>query len=1005
MRYLIYIILLIGAALPLFGQTNEIKTELPCQTCHTGGNWQENTGGTFDHNTTSFALLGTHGDLACTQCHGGSTLMEKHDFGRLEAECAFCHEDVHNDEWGSDCEQCHSPETWVLDTQQQNHDLTRFPLQGPHRSLNCESCHVSTSNSGQSLPVDCWGCHAQNYRTSVSPDHETLVLETDCETCHQPESSQWSQSSFDHGQAGWSLIGMHAEADCSTCHTQAANGTPKDCRSCHLSDYNSSGDPAHAEMGFPTNCSQCHTSFNWNSSFIHDRTGFDLRGAHTDLNCFECHAGGQFDDTPESCAGCHTSDYEQTDAPAHNDADFDLDCDDCHTESSWTPTLWLHDIDTEYALTGAHLDVDCVDCHRQAPYSEQPNSCYDCHQTDYEQTFEPNHIEGNIPQTCEVCHTTTDWQTEEIDHSVTEFPLVGAHEVVDCETCHAESYDLEFTCDACHRSNYDKTSRGRGPDHDLFNFPFECEDCHGQFDWSPANFDHDPALTDFEIRGAHLNLLPNDCESCHEEAQWSDIPVDCQNCHQNDFANTETPDHGSVGFPENLCESCHNEEAWDPSIFDHELDINSCATCHLVNYNGADNPVHEEAGFDTECEVCHTSTAWVPGIWDHGSETDFDPQGAHVEIDCNSCHTTSPWEDLSSDCGACHQSNYDETSDPDHEASGFPVNLCESCHSQSVWEPSIFEHESTLEACATCHQVQYNNTTEPPHETLSYALECETCHSTESWSPSTFEHNVENTGFLMDGAHLEVDCSSCHANYQPPVEVRTCGASSCHAEDYQSSTNPPHETMAFSQDCTDCHTTSAWLPSQFQHSLSATGFVLEGAHVSTDCQQCHQPWQIQPNPRTCAASSCHLSDYEGVTNPNHQSGSFPFECETCHSLDAWTPATFDHDGQFFPIYSGKHDDEWNDCSQCHINSNDFAEFTCFGAGCHSISEMNNEHCEGNNCESCNGFTYPSTGVTPNDCYTCHPNGDEDDCDGDGRFRIPRFRPSFLPSYKGPDETD
>ena len=29
-------------------------------------------------------------------------------------------------------------------------------------------------------------------------------------------------------------------------------------------------------------------------------------------------------------------------------------------------------------------------------------------------------------------------------------------------------------------------------------------------------------------------------------------------------------------------------------------------------------------------------------------------------------------------------------------------------------------------------------------------------------------------------------------------------------------------------------------------------------------------------------------------------------CDTCHSTTAWRPASFDHDGRYFPIYSGKH---------------------------------------------------------------------------------------------------
>jgi hypothetical protein len=997
--YLVFLIMVTS----LFGQTEGIQTDLPCQTCHTGGNWKAGTADKFDHSSTSFLLEGTHADLTCSQCHEGSSLTEKHQFDRLEGECSSCHEDVHNNEWGSDCQRCHTPETWTLDSRQMNHDLTRFPLQGPHRSLSCESCHLASQPAGQSLPVDCWGCHKQDYRNSLNPRHSILVLDTDCERCHSPSESRWQQSTFDHAAAGWQLTGMHAQASCESCHTQDVTTAVINCASCHLPDYEASQDPAHASSGYPLNCMRCHDSFSWNTSWTHARTGFPLEGEHEDLNCSQCHVNQNFSDTPESCSSCHLSAYESSQAPPHNDAGFGLECARCHSASGWRPSSWLHEIDAQYPLLGGHDGVSCTDCHQSAPYSAQSSACYACHQADYEASTDPNHIEGNIPTSCEVCHTSLNWETEEIDHSITQFPLEGAHVEVECETCHAESYDLEFTCDACHQGDYDATVEGRGPDHGYYEFSISCEECHTQSVWVPSFFDHDPSLTTYELTGKHLELLPEDCESCHVDAIWADTPIECQNCHQSDYQESSEPDHQAVGFPENLCESCHTPEGWDPSIFDHELDVNPCATCHLVNYNGASEPLHEEAGFDTQCESCHTSTAWVPGLWDHGSETDFDPRGAHIEIPCSACHATAPWEDLGTDCASCHQSNFDETDDPDHGASGFPISLCESCHSQDSWEPAIFSHESATESCVTCHQLQYDNTTEPPHETLEYPLECETCHSTESWSPSTFEHNVENTGFLLDGAHETVVCSSCHENYQVPAEIRTCASASCHATDYDESSEPPHASMNFSTDCTDCHTTTAWSPALFEHTLAATGFALEGAHANTDCQQCHEPWQILPEPRTCAASTCHLTDYNNTSDPDHQSASFPLECETCHTQTGWTPASFDHDSENFPIYSGQHRGEWNDCSQCHINSSDFGEFTCFGAGCHSISEMNNEHCEGTNCESCNGFTYPSTGVTPEDCLTCHPNGDEDDCDGGDRRRIPRFKPSSLPSTKGPDE--
>jgi hypothetical protein len=106
---------------------------------------------------------------------------------------------------------------------------------------------------------------------------------------------------------------------------------------------------------------------------------------------------------------------------------------------------------------------------------------------------------------------------------------------------------------------------------------------------------------------------------------------------------------------------------------------------------------------------------------------------------------------------------------------------------------------------------------------------------------------------------------------------------------------------------------------------------------------------------------CHLTDYNQTNNPPHASAQFPTDCQMCHTTSAWIPSTFDHDGQYFPIYSGKHAGEWNLCSDCHTNPGNYAEFTCLT--CHGQSQTNEEH------NGVPGYSYNS-----NACYNCHPNG-------------------------------
>ncbi len=954
---LISIILSLGSFIYAQGD-QEIETDLACDMCHVGGDWTTDTGQNFDHITTGFELLGTHSDIDCSRCHTGSTLAEKHNFSQVSSDCIGCHEDIHSDQWGQDCGRCHNPDSWALATQQQNHDLTNFPLMGPHRNLSCETCHLSNPGGGSTLPLDCIGCHAANYNASTNPSHQILNLGNDCDVCHNAESAHWTQSSFNHNETSFSLLGMHNTASCAGCHTQSADNTPNECVSCHLTDYQSTSDPAHGAEGFPRDCQSCHDSFTWNSSFVHEQTGFLLLGAHETTICAGCHINQNFTSTPTSCNGCHLLDWESSVNPPHGEAEFDENCEECHTTIDWLPSLWNHDVDSEYPLTGAHVEPICVDCHTVAPYSEQPSECVNCHRANYDESLEPNHIIAGIPVTCDVCHTTDNWDSESIDHSLTGFPLIGAHADQECSVCHADGYDLPNTCEGCHLEDYTATSGTPSPDHTQYGFSQDCLICHGQVSWKPSLFDHDPDLTGYELQGAHLDLLPDNCYACHETATWEGLATDCFACHESNFNATTDPDHEANGFPGGLCETCHSQDAWDPSIFTHEINTISCETCHMVQYTATIDPPHNELSFPTSCADCHRSDQWSPSTFVHDVESHgFLIDGAHLGIGCNSCH--SSWE-------------------PPAE-----VRTCSS---------------------ASCHQDNFSTSTNPPHETMGFSQNCVDCHSTTAWTPSQFVHDEQTTGYALTGSHETVECQSCHNPWQIEPQVRTCAASSCHQDNFSTSTNPPHETMGFSQNCADCHTTNAWAPSQFVHDEQTTGYPLVGAHMVVECQSCHNPWQIVTPIRTCADGSCHLPDYNSATDPNHASASYPLTCETCHSMTAWEPSTFDHDGQNFPIYSGQHRNEWNDCSQCHIDPNDYQSFTCFGAGCHNVASMNNEHCEGANCESCNGNTYPQSGVTPEDCFTCHPTGDEDDC-GDDLLNFFKMRTIPQPTEKKADETN
>ncbi len=182
----------------------------------------------------------------------------------------------------------------------------------------------------------------------------------------------------------------------------------------------------------------------------------------------------------------------------------------------------------------------------------------------------------------------------------------------------------------------------------------------------------------------------------------------------------------------------------------------------------------------------------------------------------------------------------------------------------------------------------------------------------------------------------------------------------CHA--------PFHDASVSTASCRDCHSMSLTPVSDDHesivngHVVASGGFELLGAHEQLRCWACHDPVsgtpQFDPADQTDCIT-CHENDYQG----QHAGSGFPTTCRTCHTVNNWSAATFDHDSQFFPIFSGDHKSKWNGCETCHVNANDFGVFTCFNCHKHDKDKMDDEH------EDVSGYVYESSR-----CLACHPDG-------------------------------
>ena len=597
-----------------------------------------------------------------------------------------------------------------------------------------------------------------------------------------------------------------------------------------------------------------------------------------------------------------------------------VDCSACHVPNSWTtladPIGFDHDT-TSLPLTGVHGRIDCRSCHASLVFEEPiGTTCISCHVDVHEMT---------LGDDCARCHSSNSWLVDEIPelHEQNGFPLIGVHSALSCVDCHAPGNTLAFArigneCINCHQDEYMTTT---SPNHLVSGFSKDCLECHDPMGqgWGAQFTDHDF----FPLTNGHAI---NDCSRCHTTGNFADASPVCSSCHMTEYTASSDPDHGAAGFSTD-CAACHNTGPGWSGSFDHnntafplhgahtttaciECHANgyagtptACNACHMEDYNSTTDPNHQTSGFSTDCAMCHDESAWGNATFDHNN-TDFPLHGAHTSTACIECH-----------------------------ANGYA---------------------GTPTACNACHMDDYNSTTDPNHQTSAFSTDCALCHDETAWGNATFDHN--NTDFPLHGAHTSTACIECHANGYAGTPT-ACNA--CHMDDYNATTQPNHQTSGFSTDCAICHDETAWGNGSFDH--NNTAFPLHGAHTTTACIECHANGYAG-TPTACSA--CHMNDYNGTTDPNHQSSGFGTDCAMCHDETAWGNGTFDHDQDYFPIYSGNHNGEWNACTDCHTNASDYSVFTCIDCHEHdNQSQVNNDHNE------VSGYSYNS-----NACYNCHPNG-------------------------------
>ncbi len=517
----------------------------------------------YDHdNLTRFDLGPRHRKLACYDCHT-RTRGEKKPSGT----CAECHakDNKHGTRFKQfgdppECKTCHLSGALTFASFTFDHGRqTRWPLTAKHKT-NCRNCHRGKG------PADfekfeaggraCKSCHQHQKPQPVhaSPKYPQGRWEDGkCLKCHvQPGDNTMRnhkelEKEFHGPSSDFPLLKQHKGLDCNLCHKNRAAGTKG---TTFEEESPECGDRCHEdalhEGTLGKLCTPCHESGTWSAAkFDHDKPfpdggSYPLVGEHVKLDCERCHtAAKKFKDTPKNCAAaqCHQDD------DAHKGR-LGTACEQCHEPTG--DVTFNHNTMSKFRLDGKHLEVRCSDCHPSKTFKPRPATCFGCHP-------EPAVHKGSYGTGCEQCHTTRTWEDIKPLHDVGDFSLKGSHNNLACERCHRDSRPLAGSgnlCLNCHRQD-DIHNNSLSP---------RCGECHTQWSFAPARFDH--GRVGCNLTGLHRTIA---CFDCHKNGNFSALSAQCVSCHHDDdlkAVDTMNVPHGGTNLG---CATCHNPNSWRPA--------------------------------------------------------------------------------------------------------------------------------------------------------------------------------------------------------------------------------------------------------------------------------------------------------------------------------------------------------------------------------------------------------------------------------------------------------
>jgi len=901
-----------------------------------------------------------------------------------------------------------------------DHLTSGFELDGVHRDLPCESCHLNAVFYG--TPRDCGSCHTTGSQFNATPKTATHIASSNnCAACHNTIAFR-PAFHFNHAEVLGGCVSCHngtiaqgegpthpqTSQNCSACHSVMSWNPPTTvdhaqiplavagyCMVCH-NGVQAAGKPAN-HIATNLECGDCHLTTTWLGA------NFDHTGIRS--GCFSCHNGskavgkqGSHMPTSNLCENCHTTGIGSK-APSWTPSLFDhtqmtvTTCATCHNGTVKISTGFVPGQPTNHVPPIPSL-IDCGVCHGNNPAAEtwtvlavtipqlhaglSVNNCLMCHAG---QSF------AGVPAPYIPMSTSGVSPTHATPLAPLHIPiLTGA----DCSACHAAAYVaggfgpatamsaakhafVATTCVTCHeagRSFYVGSGtplQVRPPDH---------------------------------LSSADARMVSSDCALCHTTTDWTSntLPI------------------GHMPNPANqACNVCHiaapSNYATLASIAVLHTGISSgCAQCHggttaLTFYNNNDNPKaavltppHIPAFSGTDCSACHTGNYVAGGF---GPMNMTQATHAGVGASCNPCHEagltfymgaanpglqgrpanhTTGQMVAPNDCNVCHTTaNWNSTAMPAGHMPNPANSACSVCHttapadySTATLAANAVLHTGITSGCGQCHGgttalTWYNNFTPkdgvlmPSHVPYLSGTDCGSCHSSTTFAAGGFgPMNMTQAKH----AFVATTCTTCHeAGLSFYMGAATPGLQGRPADHTSGQMVAPN-------DCSICHTTANW-----------NSTAMPAGHM--------------PNPANQACTVCHTTapaDYSTTTlaaNPVLHTG-ITSGCITCHGSPAGALTFYSNFTPKSAVLAPVHiPTATTPCEDCHSTT----VFTSFsGTSMSSAKHTLMFATIGKTCDACHNRVTPALsfyGVTnlqtrptdhnsgskaSSDCSSCHnPN--------------------------------